>query len=207
MRTAAAKAPPKALIDIDEAGIELYRRAKGRGRVPAGYTEQPDGNFHRLVRTGATGAARSPRTHSPDAPPYMSDDIPAAEPPPQPSGSLPRADAAAPAAPTLPIRDPLLLRNPPPLDPAPWQPDRLPSSWVVFSDLHVSRATLAVCLRVLAAVREEAARRGAGVIFLGDFWQERGALRVEPLNAGRRRRLPAAGRPARAAHRRRGRRG
>jgi hypothetical protein len=173
MRTAASKAHPKELIDFDEAGTELSRRAKGRGRLPAGYVEQTDGNFHRLVRTGATGAARRARTQSPAAPPTMSDDGPAAEPSPQPAGPPPRADASAAGAPAFPIRDPLFLRNPPPLDPAPWQPDRLPSSWVVFSDLHVSRATLAVCLRVLAAVREEAARRGAGVIFLGDFWQER----------------------------------
>uniref|UniRef100_A0A061SMF6 Calcineurin-like phosphoesterase domain-containing protein n=1 Tax=Tetraselmis sp. GSL018 TaxID=582737 RepID=A0A061SMF6_9CHLO len=55
--------------------------------------------------------------------------------------------------------------------------------WLVFSDLHVSTATIDVCLEVLATVRQEANDRGAGVVFLGDFWHHRGSLPVEPLNA------------------------
>ncbi|KAG1672698.1 hypothetical protein FOA52_005175 [Chlamydomonas sp. UWO 241] len=57
------------------------------------------------------------------------------------------------------------------------------SRWVVFSDLHVNPKTLATCLQVLRQVHAEAEARGAGVLFLGDFWDERGSLPVEPLNA------------------------
>ena len=58
-----------------------------------------------------------------------------------------------------------------------------PSRWVLFSDLHVTPRTLPICLDVLRRVRDEAAARSAGVLFLGDFWHIRGALPVEPLNA------------------------
>jgi hypothetical protein len=60
--------------------------------------------------------------------------------------------------------------------------DTRPSKWIVFSDLHVTPRTLPVCLEVLKKVREEAAARSAGVLFLGDFWHLRGSLPVEPLN-------------------------
>eukprot|EP00887_Chlorella_sp_A99_P004143 scaffold23.g4143.t1 len=63
-----------------------------------------------------------------------------------------------------------------------WHPDHLPERWVVFSDLHVSLRTRAVCLEVLERVHEVAAARQAGVAFLGDFWHLRGSLPVEPLN-------------------------
>lgn len=56
-------------------------------------------------------------------------------------------------------------------------------SWVAFSDLHLSAATQAVAIEVLERVHEEALRRDAGVIFLGDFWHHRGMLPVAPLNA------------------------
>mmetsp|Transcript_34442 Transcript_34442/g.82178 ORF Transcript_34442/g.82178 Transcript_34442/m.82178 type:complete len:481 (+) Transcript_34442:53-1495(+) len=62
-----------------------------------------------------------------------------------------------------------------------WDPP--PREWVVFSDLHVSRTSLSTCLEVLERVHEEAVQRQAGVIFLGDFWHEKGILRIEPLNA------------------------
>ncbi|DBB02750.1 TPA: hypothetical protein ACH3X3_011689 [Trebouxia sp. C0006] len=55
--------------------------------------------------------------------------------------------------------------------------------WVVFSDLHVSPKTLDVCLEVLREVRNAASLRGAGVLFLGDFWHVKGPLAVRPLNA------------------------
>jgi hypothetical protein len=58
-----------------------------------------------------------------------------------------------------------------------------PRRFVVFSDLHLSPRTLPTCLSVLAAVRDAAAERRAGVVFLGDWWHVRGALPVEPLNA------------------------
>jgi hypothetical protein len=58
-----------------------------------------------------------------------------------------------------------------------------PRRFVVFSDLHLSPRTLPTCLSVLAAVRDAAAERKAGVVFLGDWWDTRGALPVEPLNA------------------------
>ena len=49
--------------------------------------------------------------------------------------------------------------------------------------LNVSRSSLPTCLAVLRAVHAEAEQRGAGVIFLGDFWHEKGILRTEALNA------------------------
>ncbi|KAL2632582.1 hypothetical protein R1flu_004061 [Riccia fluitans] len=55
-------------------------------------------------------------------------------------------------------------------------------TWIVFSDLHVSRRTLETCLHVLRAVHAEASSRDGGIIFLGDFWHARGALPVELLN-------------------------
>ncbi|CAM9133833.1 unnamed protein product, partial [Phaeothamnion confervicola] len=59
--------------------------------------------------------------------------------------------------------------------------------WVVFSDLHVSTASLDICLQarmVLDVVHEEAMRRpNCGIAFLGDFWQARGTIKVELLNA------------------------
>jgi len=54
--------------------------------------------------------------------------------------------------------------------------------WLVFSDLHMSKATMHVALEVLEQVHNEAAQRNAGIAFLGDFWHVRGALPVEPLN-------------------------
>jgi len=69
--------------------------------------------------------------------------------------------------------------------PSPALEERMSSiqQWVIFSDLHVSRRTLPICLEVLDRVKEEADKRNGGVIFLGDFWHSRGALPVEPLNA------------------------
>jgi DNA repair exonuclease SbcCD ATPase subunit len=60
--------------------------------------------------------------------------------------------------------------------------------WVVFSDLHVKSASINTCEEVLDAVHAEALRLSqegkveTGIIFLGDFWHARGALRVELLN-------------------------
>lgn len=54
--------------------------------------------------------------------------------------------------------------------------------WVVFSDLHVTPATLPTCMRVLERVHQEALDRRAGILFLGDFWDKRGDLAVLPLN-------------------------
>ncbi|CAK9226938.1 unnamed protein product [Sphagnum troendelagicum] len=55
-------------------------------------------------------------------------------------------------------------------------------TWVVFSDLHLSRRTCDICMEVLQTVYEEAVAQKAGIIFLGDFWHSRGALPVELLN-------------------------
>ena len=41
------------------------------------------------------------------------------------------------------------------------------TSWVVFSDLHVGLRTVDVACQVLQRVREEAAARNAGILFLG----------------------------------------
>ena len=55
--------------------------------------------------------------------------------------------------------------------------------WVLFSDLHCSPSSLATCLTILSTVHEAAKERGAGVIFLGDFWHHRGTIRVDCLNS------------------------
>ena len=55
--------------------------------------------------------------------------------------------------------------------------------WVLFSDLHCSPSSLSTCLDVLDKVHIEAAKRNAGVIFLGDFWHHRGTVRIDLLNA------------------------
>ena len=59
----------------------------------------------------------------------------------------------------------------------------LPQKFVLFTDLHVQRSTLPVCLRVLRKVAEEAEARSAGVICLGDFWHAGGILHTRQLNA------------------------
>jgi DNA repair exonuclease SbcCD ATPase subunit len=56
--------------------------------------------------------------------------------------------------------------------------------WVVFTDLHCSSSTLETSLQVLKATHAAAlARPRTGVAFLGDFWHQRGTLRVDCLNA------------------------
>lgn len=55
--------------------------------------------------------------------------------------------------------------------------------WVVFTDLHCSRATLDTCLQVLDMVHQMAVKRSAGVLMLGDFWHYRGSLHVDCLNS------------------------
>eukprot|EP00977_Amphora_coffeiformis_P023402 scaffold13260_cov163-Amphora_coffeaeformis.AAC.1 len=55
--------------------------------------------------------------------------------------------------------------------------------WVVFTDLHVGPSTLTTCLQVLDFVHQQAVVRNAGVVFLGDFWHQRGTLRVDCLHA------------------------
>ena len=55
--------------------------------------------------------------------------------------------------------------------------------WVVFSDLHVTSRSVSTCRAVLEQVHAEAVARDAGILFLGDFWHERGRVPVQPLNA------------------------
>ena len=59
------------------------------------------------------------------------------------------------------------------------------AQWIVFSDLHVSASTLDTCLQVLQNVHAKALAQSqaTGVVFLGDFWHQRGSLRVDCLNA------------------------
>ena len=54
--------------------------------------------------------------------------------------------------------------------------------WILFSDLHVKLSSIETCEEVLDIVYEEASKRDAGIVFLGDFWHVRGALNVELLN-------------------------
>eukprot|EP00873_Tetraselmis_striata_P041002 jgi/Tetstr1/461266/TSEL_006393.t1 len=84
------------------------------------------------------------------------------------------------AAPPSPDRIDLSAGAPPPSRETLW---RGVKEWIVFSDLHVCAASLETSLAVLRTVKREAAARGAGVLFLGDFWHHRGSLPVEPLNA------------------------
>ena len=60
--------------------------------------------------------------------------------------------------------------------------DAWPSRWVLFTDLHVQRSTLPVCVQVLRKVAQEAQQRQAGVICLGDFWHAGGVLQTRALN-------------------------
>lgn len=55
-------------------------------------------------------------------------------------------------------------------------------TWVVFTDLHCSAATMDTCLQVLDRVHAIAVARNAGIVFLGDWWHVRGTLRVDSLN-------------------------
>jgi len=57
------------------------------------------------------------------------------------------------------------------------------SKWIVFTDLHVAPSTLQTCLQVLENVYSLAKDRGAGIMFLGDFWHHRGTVRIDCLNA------------------------
>lgn len=55
-------------------------------------------------------------------------------------------------------------------------------NWIIFSDLHVKSSSIDTCEQVLHDVHEDAIKRNAGIIFLGDFWHVRGTLSVELLN-------------------------
>ncbi|GKY91347.1 hypothetical protein MPSEU_000106900 [Mayamaea pseudoterrestris] len=55
--------------------------------------------------------------------------------------------------------------------------------WIVLTDLHCAPSSLTTCLQVLDRTHSLASERGAGVLFLGDFWHQRGVLRVDCLNA------------------------
>ena len=58
----------------------------------------------------------------------------------------------------------------------------LPQRFVLFTDLHVQRSTLPVCVQLLRKVATEAHARSAGVICLGDFWHAGGVLQTRALN-------------------------
>jgi hypothetical protein len=55
-------------------------------------------------------------------------------------------------------------------------------NWIIFSDLHVKSSSIETCEQVLHDVHDDAMKRNAGIIFLGDFWHVRGTLSVELLN-------------------------
>ena len=182
------------LVDVcKQTGAELRRRSRGRGRSLAGYALKPNGDWVRIVdkpeAPPAAGAqARQQTTLSPflvskhasgAQAGHSEDDDSLESQPDQPVGGSPTvADQIQMIMGCTAINSDVDI---PPLDEALWE--ELPSKWVVFSDLHVSRSSLDTCLRVLQAVHDEAMARGAGVIFLGDFWHEKGILRVESLNS------------------------
>jgi DNA repair exonuclease SbcCD ATPase subunit len=57
------------------------------------------------------------------------------------------------------------------------------TKWVMFTDLHCATSSIDTCLQVLDTVHRLAIERGAGVLFLGDWWHHRGSLRVDLLNS------------------------
>lgn len=59
----------------------------------------------------------------------------------------------------------------------------LPQRFVLFTDLHVQRSTMPVCVQLLRKVAAEAHARDAGVICLGDFWHAGGVLQTRALNS------------------------
>jgi hypothetical protein len=178
------------LVDIDaKTGAEIRRRARGRGRSLAGYTLQENGDWVRLV-----GSLDQQATLSPFLAPKRAADAPHERSDPSDTDPIGAMDASSPSsqapegADSTRIADQILSGmgslahlEVPPLDESLWTD--LPTKWVVFSDLHVSRSSLRTCLEVLDRVHKEAKKRDAGVIFLGDFWHEKGVLRVESLNS------------------------
>ena len=61
--------------------------------------------------------------------------------------------------------------------------EALPQRFVLFTDLHVQRSTMPVCMQLLRKVAAEAHARDAGVICLGDFWHAGGVLQTRALNS------------------------
>ena len=61
--------------------------------------------------------------------------------------------------------------------------EALPQRFVLFTDLHVQRSTMPVCVQLLRKVAAEAHARDAGVICLGDFWHAGGVLQTRALNS------------------------
>ena len=165
------------LVDVCAAtGAELRRRSRGRGRSLVGYELQPSGDWVRIVDTPAPQPAARPQT---TLSPFLVAKSAAAGPPAAPSEDddelISQPDQSV-DTPTVADQIQMLMGGGaggevdiPPLDESLWDDASLPSKWVVFSDLHVSRSSLGTCLRVLQAVHDEAMARGAGVIFLGVF--------------------------------------
>lgn len=54
--------------------------------------------------------------------------------------------------------------------------------WVIFSDLHYREKSAKVCHEVLQRVHQEAVDRNAGILFLGDFFDHQGAIKVGLLS-------------------------
>lgn len=81
-----------------------------------------------------------------------------------------RPSALTPSPPVaVPFDAASLLKNAPPSES--WHKPRY---WVCFTDLHLSAKTSAICIEVLQRVHQEAVSRQGGIVFLGDFWDERG---------------------------------
>jgi hypothetical protein len=58
---------------------------------------------------------------------------------------------------------------------APWK-------FVLFSDLHVSAATIDRCIATLGLIRDLSREESAPVVFLGDFWHHRHSLQVRHVD-------------------------
>lgn len=57
-----------------------------------------------------------------------------------------------------------------------------PWKFVLFSDLHVSAATIDRCIATLGLIRDLSREESAPVVFLGDFWHHRHSLQVRHVD-------------------------
>lgn len=147
-----------------KAGVNKGTKAvKGAGARPVGVAESP---LRRVTSNNGSANGSGQTFSAPGAGVGASSS----------SSSAAAGPAAASSSQPVPSWDGVV--NPPP--PASWPQ---PSSWVIFSDLHVTHRSKTVCLGVLDLVYEAAESRSAGIIFLGDFWDRRGQLLVSLLNS------------------------
>lgn len=173
--------PPRGLL-LGVAALRALPRLRGRAGPPTGVPPP-------LARTAAASAAAAAARAAAAAPPTglasSAAGRGASRKSPRPRGRGPAATAAgaganrgSPAADPPSVPPPAALPHlfiPPAVEAT--------SRYVLLSDLHVRPATLPAALAALRSAYAAAVGRGAGIIFLGDWWHVRGALSVAALNA------------------------